>query len=147
MATKKFYTVTVESYNVKGEPEMFYSDQARDIDLAGKVIFGVFRELHSALETYDYIKNEIVYNDQFGANKTVVSVFASEDFKVADIKRVEERLGHDLDYFTEVGGELAYDGFICELLPSGFERLQLLGEVKEQEEFEKPIYLKEDYTE
>lgn len=144
MGTKKFYTVTVESYNVKGEPEVFYSDQARDIDLAGKVIFGVFRELHSALETYDYIKNDIACNDQFGANKTVVSVFASEDFKVADIKRVEERLGHDLDYFTEVGGELAYDGFICELLPSDFERLSLFGTVKKQKEFEIPIFEDED---
>ncbi len=144
MATKKFYTVTVESYNVKGEPEQFYYDSAIRDFVGGKAVCGVFRELHSSLETYRYIKDDIENGNQYGATKTVVSLFASDDFKVADIKRVEERLGHDLDYFTEVGGELAYDGFVCELLPSDFERLSLFGTVKEQEEFEIPIFEDED---
>lgn len=125
MATTKFYTVTVFAMNTKGCIKM---DGARE-RLGDKNVIGVYRELYHAKETFDWFVGDVSSHGFYDADDCRIALWASRDIEETAVNGLEERLGHNLDYFTEVGGEVDYKAFVCELMPSEFARsCELFGE-------------------
>ena len=82
---------------------------------------GVFSERCYAEDAYKRLK-DAVDSASGMADAVTMFLYESRDFGDDELEILEAKLGHGLDYYTQIGGEISFDDYICELLPFEFER-------------------------